>query len=630
MRLGAGISVVALACLSATNPGNAQAVRAAAPTWVAKRDGSLPSQVWVSADPTDGDHLLACTFGRNPFTNVAYSTAYVTFDGGKNWQQTLADSSSHWVSETSCALGPDSAAYLADGASKVVGGDPQHWLGDMRFYRSHDGGVSWSGGAAGPFVDWTATAADPRSNGAPGRVYVFGNVIFADRAFHQNNADLGGKVLLVSADGGRSFSAPVHPRSPQGVRDAGGFPLAATVLRNGTLAALYARYGTTRLVPAPDGGGRVPPGLYEVLVSADSGRTFGPPRAVTLPDTMLPWPALAGGMAVDQSAGPYDGRLYVTVPTIMNHRRVVALLTSDDVGQTWRLRRTISIGPRIPRSRVAGTVGTRDDLTGIAVNPKGVVGIYWYDAVQGCPRFAVSRDGGQTLSRPVTLARCDAAGPTRASYYEYGLQGVSQYESDEPRAPSSSDKGFSIRVVPVAGLETVQLAADANGRFHPMWVARRADGVPRLWTTTVTVDSDPSPPELAADSLADVSAALGLEIIGQDYDAATKTLAVDVRIENSGTVALRAPMRLELLKLSSSWGDVAVIDADNGRDGPGAIWDLTKSIPGGTLPPGGSTRPYRLVFRVPALNDQPRFHLLASRLRLWAAASHEGARVDPR
>jgi hypothetical protein len=59
-----------------------------------------------------------------------------------------------------------------------------------------------------------------------------------------------------------------------------------------------------------------------------------------------------------------------------------------------------------------------------------------------------------------------------------------------------------------------------------------------------------------------------------------------------------APLMARVVTLSSPTGELEVVGAANRVRGPGAVWDWTSAIPGGTLNPSQSSAPVRLVLKL--------------------------------
>lgn len=70
----------------------------------------------VKADPEDPRRLMVCGSKWNAKRNALYGFVYVSTDAGANWQGTLEDDATPWVSEQSCTFGPQHVAYFVSGA----------------------------------------------------------------------------------------------------------------------------------------------------------------------------------------------------------------------------------------------------------------------------------------------------------------------------------------------------------------------------------------------------------------------------------------------------------------------------------------------------------------------------------
>ena len=142
------------------------------------------------------------------------------------------------------------------------------------------------------------------------------------------------------------------------------------------------------------------------------------------------------------------------------------------------------------------------------------------------------------------------------------------------------------------------LAADVDGTFHPYWIDNRT-GWHQVWTAPVRVEAKAvknGSEDLAA--LDDLTPLTTLERVTSGYDRTTQTATVTVRLKNTGTQTLKAPLKIRLIRLES---DVAIVDAvgaSNGLTGPGAVWDVTSYVDASRLEPGAASRPVTLAFKL--------------------------------
>jgi hypothetical protein len=136
-------------------------------------------------------------------------------------------------------------------------------------------------------------------------------------------------------------------------------------------------------------------------------------------------------------------------------RRTQILLShSDDGGRTWNTPRVVSDGPD------SSSAGPNELMPMVAVNRDGIVAVSWYDRRDNpdnlgyWPRLRASLDGGATWLESVRV-------------------------SSEPNRLTAKD-------VHLNGGDTAGLAADADGRFHLVWIDNRT-GVAQAWASAVEV-----------------------------------------------------------------------------------------------------------------------------------------------
>jgi hypothetical protein len=153
----------------------------------------------------------------------------------------------------------------------------------------------------------------------------------------------------------------------------------------------------------------------------------------------------------------------------------------------------------------------------------------------------------------------------------------------------------------VSGGHTSGLTVGADGIFHPVWVDNRT-GVPQLWTATVAVRSTVE--KNGASSLAaldDITDRMTFDVESNRYERATNTLTLSARLRNTSNDTVRGPLFLRLVGLRSQLGVPAIVGADNGADGVGAIWDFARSLPQRGLAPDSATTPRTFTIRLSEL-----------------------------
>jgi hypothetical protein len=99
-------------------------------------------------------------------------------------------------------------------------------------------------------------------------------------------------------------------------------------------------------------------------------------------------------------------------------------------------------------------------------------------------------------------------------------------------------------------------------------------------------------------NLVDLGGVLTLETVEQRHDRASNRLFMKVRVKN----VTKDTVRLDVVKIRalSFNSDVAVVtagNADNGLIGPGAVWDLTSTLPATGLLPDSAGTVKELVFQ---------------------------------
>ncbi|MEO7964727.1 MAG: sialidase family protein [Gemmatimonadaceae bacterium] len=238
------------------------------------------------------------------------------------------------------------------------------------------------------------------------------------------------------------------------------------VLPDGSVAVLYTHM---TLQARSDGSGATSTGKPTVVRSAlmlarspDGGRTLALATLVANVTSGYNLPharGITGTLAVDASNGPHRGRIYVTWADFATKRGQILLTHSDDAGSSWSTARAVNDDStaRAPNG------GPDHSMATVAVNRAGVVGVMWYDRreFQGGdgyrPRFAASRDGGESWSSSVAV-------------------------STAPNA-KSAQKGSEY--LPNGG-DTAGLTAAADGRFHAAWIDNRT-GVQQVWTASIVM-----------------------------------------------------------------------------------------------------------------------------------------------
>jgi hypothetical protein len=439
-------------------------------------------------------------------------------------------------------------------------------------------------------IDRPYITADGSSGPYRGRVYVNAHLT-AERSDSGARAPRA-LALYRSLDHGATIEAPVLLPMPD-VR-LHTTPGEVVVLSDGTVVALYSEYRTC----VNESGGSVRctdgrPSIIRAYWSTDGGATLSKPVAVGR-TTADPMPMV---LAVDRSNGPFRDRLYAAwIDSIPGSRATRLMLTfSADKGKTWSPARAAS--DNVPfEPPLKGPSVTRPAL---AVNRAGVIGLAWYDERESAGhehlsgelgyhfRFAASLDGGETFTPSVRVSTFPARDQRAEALHAVTLPPLRELESVDSW----------ISILPFWVGHTSGLAADASGVFHPAWIDGRT-GYAQLWTAPVRVAGNAYPNgsrELAL--LTDLSRDAAIELSGINWDRASGALTAELRVRNRSDrrLAIRA---LRVIGIAAGVGTPAVLNADNGIEGPGAVWTLAAE-----LAPGQVSSPRSLRFSLSNLHQ---------------------------
>ena len=529
-------------------------------------------ETYIAADPRNADRLLGASMVFSEEMNKTYSLVYASQDGGEHWMPTHEIKGFAHAPDPVCAFGPDGTAYFV--AMGLKGGDSV----DLVVYRSKDGGMTWLGPTTIPSTfqgaDREYIVADHTHGPYRGRIYINGlSWVRHISGPHQASA----VGVWRSLDNGESFSEPVKMAS-WGSRYLNGIGN-GVVLSEGTFVCLFAELSDYW---QPDGSRKVPenaPGRPNaelfVIASSDGGQSLSQPIKVSdwykgdafydKSTSDIPY------LAVDQSGGPFADRLYAVWPDERSGRAEILLSYSPDKGRTWS--DPLVVNDDLPTEGLAA--GPDHLHPQVAVNRDGVVGVMWYDRRDNVEdlgywvRFAASLDGGDTVLPSVRVSEAAMSHSKNDQWIVHGFS-----------FPAAGPVSNSLNLMLVldnwhyhAG-DTVGLAADAEGVFHPLWVDNRT-GIHQVWTAPIKVNAKMMPhgsPELAP--LTDVTACLELALANPRYDRRQDIVSVDVRLKNISPRTVLGPLKMRVMKVQSELGNPEILGAANGEKGPGAIFDF--------------------------------------------------------
>jgi len=582
------LGLLALAMLVAAQnaPSSAEIMRAGPSVHVSEALPSDPhGEVEIDANPQDANELVACSMvfpNDSPTTDVV---TYVSFDGGKTWKLALRtqgeDGHQSW--DPDCRYGPGNILYsLSEGLGAEYPDDNYD-----RIDRSTDGGKTWETVTRAIHAERSFLVVDERPGPQQGWLYLYGM-----------GADRGSIRVGYSTDGGKTFFTQVVPLEHDTyVVNIG----PGVMLSDGTLVIPM-----PVLKQPPDEsqqGFRVRlPALIQV-VRVKFQRQNWPLKVET--STVAPWFAdfepngsYYTTLAADSSVGPFRDRIYAAWEDRSSQRSEVKLAYSADEGKTWS-------HPRLIDDDVARQVGAAihgpDDIHGIvAVNKEGVVGVMWLDRREypddlgWAVRFRTSLDGGETFLPSIKASNVDYD-PSRGGR-------VPLFDDGDWRFKVKSTNTLSIGWFTFHGGHTMGLTADANGGFHPLWVANPT-GMPQLWTTDITVEGKAiknGSPDLA--KLEDASKFVRLEFLNRYYNLKTHSLDFDLRLENASKATIRGRLKVRVLDAGSYMGDVTIRADGKERSVEGTVWDFTSLLPAGVFRPGDITKPMHVQLTVTGID----------------------------
>lgn len=549
-------------------------------------------EMLIAADPTNARHLIACSgvwtldSGVWPRPGIRL-VAYVTTDGGQSWKQTYFSHVGAFDLDPVCDIGSNGLT-LFGGASSFDPKPGHDWL-----IRSTDGGFHFSKPAIFPWGDRDFIAIDEMHSAYRGNVYdVSLNAKRATRGSPESDnlglirSQNGGATYLPSS---RVFTNPL----PFGANSGDYFSGPIVVLANGDIVTVGYNWPDTET-----------PKKIAVFVSTDGGATFSKPRVVATragsaligKDFKEEGASVLPLMAADTSGSPFHNRIYVVWQDFNKlafgapypaPEGAIMLASSDNEGKTWSQPVEVDDAPSWPQRQYPVVFAPA-----VAVNNQGIVAVSWYDArgiddgMGGRLRIAVSNDGGETFSPSVPVADAPSLVAPNADHL--------RLEGDT--AASGTRMSTDLRYH-VFGQDTVGLAADAAGNFHPLWEDNRT-GVAQLWTAIVAASEravrhgDPS-----LSDAKDVSKDVALDIVDPMYDRHAHNVTANLVLVNTSHHTIAGPVRLRITALGSAVGEPQLEASENGIAGPGAILTFSNQS-GSEFAANARSKPISVVFDI--------------------------------
>lgn len=536
------------------------------------------SEVIIAADPSNPRHLLACSLvaPEQPSVQTFRAVAYLSSDGGTGWSKTFDFGGDFGAGDPSCAFGPDGAVYYATLVFESVEGNynppsfdfPEaKYKGKTVLHWSSNGGQTWSLKSMLARGDREFLTIDQKKN----RIYMSEMYLGTSLNAAIDGMPTFALVIYDSGDSGNSFQPRVLLQS-KGAVPIGGHP--GGLLSDGTFVTSFSPVGGV--------GTKVRVLRYnandpdQATISVVDGLHDCDPRRNSISITSL---------AVDSTLGIFRDRVYVAWPDSRSGRCEILFSSSADEGKSWSEPLTVNDD----RSQMGVNTGPDDFHPVVAVSPTGVVGVLWYDRRDSPdnlgwrPRFSASLDGGQTFLPSVGFGN-SGIGLYQGKVLDLEVQRQGGADPFRPGKTVLTTLGYGGHGI--TGGETAGLAADASGAFHALWVDNRT-GTRQVRTAQITVQGTVA--KNAANDLGqldDVSRDVTVLFSNAKLDKTNQTITADAYIQNSSTSNICLPLKLRVLRLESKIGSPKFTNADNRRDGSGAVFDFDRLVRGGVLCPG--------------------------------------------
>jgi hypothetical protein len=530
----------------------------------------------IKADPESPQNLIICGTRWDSDRNAPSGFVYASADGGANWKTALEDKATAWVSEHSCAFGPDHKAYFVSAASKVVDGTPRHELGTTRVFVSNDGGRNWQNTISTGWADYSTSAV----SSAKGKLYTFFN--------SWNTADAGkgwgsSVGLLVFSANGRRVSGPFVDFRMRTLHYRGVFPSNAIALRDGGVIASYYAVGRTSQGWATDIGiVRAGPSLVPSVKSAIVSRRMSKPdrNCDNASDSSL---------AYDSARS----RLFLLYFDRCDGKREIMLTQSSDEGRTWSIATPVSLPPSVHGDPYAPS---------LLVCPGSILGLLWKEGEdRASARWLFSYIRGHELGPPLELGQDWAIdGISNDSLWSSVAEGehAGSHDAGNQLGPSIV---LNVSSQPSAVWRSHGLVA-VGGNVLAAWPEVDANGV-HLCLEDLRNPGSESRAGVSTDAeksrRIDVTRnTLILYSGNQRFDRSSGTLETCLSLKNRGPDDVRTPIELRAEDVSSVLGSVSVLNATNELQGIGAIWDISTSVTGDRIPPGATSNPFCLCFHL--------------------------------
>ena len=598
-RIAPVISIVCAFVALTSRNAEAQMVKVDAIATVSSSKGGQHSWYEIHADPDSARNMIICGTKWDPKDNAPYGFVYYSPDGGQTWTQVLQDQSSKFVTEQSCAYGVHGVAYFVSDASKVIDDFPHHDLGTTRIYTSRDFGRTWTVGIETAWTDFSTSVVDTMPGPNQNRLYVFfgGPASFRNSVAQEAKAEaeldaikqgsVGTRVGMISYKvGDTEAKGPFSSVEMGKEKNQGAYPSPAFLLKDGSILTFYNakhtndkpsyRFTTETIRTNADRSALESPVKIEEVVDVVGSESFDEGCDLFL-----------------NAAGTYDpvhDKLYYVYPEFQNKACHLFLTTSTDAGSTWSKARPIVSPDETPATTYTNPT--------IAINRDGALAVMWQRRLwSGCWMFAISEDGGLSLSLAKQLGTCVAkdrkSTPLSSAYLSTAIFQADSIHKEGFKAGSAR---IILRNKRNEVWRNVAIGVSPDGTFHPVWIdAGKGDG--EIRTAAIHTTTAAALIAAATTGLSDVTSKVAVLYGGdQHYDAQSGIITVDVVIRNKAAESIRGPFKLVVPSLYKVYGYADIANADNKATAGGAVWDISSCISGAMLASGSTSRPFPLRF----------------------------------
>ena len=621
-KAGCGLLLAAVAAVGAGADAPAPKPKiVVGPNILVSRDGDVPHvELMVATSPKSAKNLVGAGITATRPNGGWACRAYSSTDGGATWK------ASEFAEQVKWGGGDPQVAFTPQGTALFMAltfgkSDKGKDCASMHVWRSEDGGENWEPAReirCDPSWDHEQVVVDTTKGRYSGRIYV--GALYDYPVYRVG--------VFRSEDDGRTWIGPVEAANGGGT--IGINDVTPMVLSDGTLIVPY---GDFPFLPEKRPTKGMAHENFWTVASTDGGVTFSAPRKGVTQDYNIDDKeskvAGFGKFAADTESKKFRDRLYNVWEDARFGNYRILFSRSTDRGKTWS-------SPRLLEEGLAPAV--KQWQPAIAVNKDGVVAVTWFDSREDkeSKRYhqylMASVDGGDTFL-PTTRISSDLSDPNGTGNSQLAPM-VWVHEGQIALSVISAASRWG------SGGDYMGLAADKDGVFHPFWADARS-GTFQIYTANIRVDGaakEASPAAAGgvtpastktAEQPSRVETALTdkVEFVFDPtlWDAGKKQLDIPVRLRNTSSQPIYAPIRIEILgfgfpeyendddKKRDAENAPSALNASNGKAKEGAVFDLGGAIAGSdALEPGALTNPVVLKLQLVDPTKMPSVRLKAT------------------